>query len=180
MDGQQYIKTGKLCDIVQAIPESAPSNEVAIVIQRLSDGFSWNFTNLVFENASNAGAMAFTFDIFWKASFTPPSSGTYIVSIENTDLDVKYAQVLTAVSDTPPSPVTPEAAEVTTQALLSIVIQAIYAKLHNGAVQSYSIGGRNIQYMPLSELEALRKSLASQTQSGKTTGRTYAKFERPI
>ena len=180
MDGQQYIKTGKLCDIVQAIPESAPSNEVAIVIQRLSDSYSWNFTNLAFENASNAGAMTFTFDIFWKANFTPPSSGTYIVSIENTDLDVKYAQVLTAVSDAPPSPVTPEAVEVTPQALLSIVNQAIYAKLSNGAVQSYSISGRNIQYMSLAELEKMRERYIAEIQASKSSGRTYARFRNPI
>lgn len=180
MDSQQYIKTGKFCFIVQAIPESAADNNVTVAIKRLSDGFMWNFTNLVFEDALNTGPMVFTFDIFWKASFTPPTSDTYIISIENTTLDVKYAQVLVAVSDSIPSPVVPEQGEVSPEALLAIVTQAMYARSNNGAVASYSIDGRNIQYMELSELDALRKSLAAQTQSGKTTGRTYAKFERPI
>ncbi|MDD5449659.1 MAG: hypothetical protein PHO42_03570 [Candidatus Omnitrophica bacterium] len=180
MDTQQYIKTGKLCSIIQAIPESAADNNVVISIKRLSDGFMWNFTDLVFEDAVNSGPMVFTFDIFWKAEFTPPTSDTYIVSIENSNLDVKYAQILVAVSDSIPSPVVPEPGEVSAEALLAIVNQAIYARLNNGAVASYSIGGRNIQYMPLSELEALRKSLLAQTQSAKSSGRTYAKFERPI
>ena len=66
----------------------------------------------------------------------------------------------------------------TTQEMLEKVELAIMARLNGGAVQSYSIGGRNLQYMQLPELEKMRDKLIRQSNpSGGTT--TYASFGRP-
>ena len=43
------------------------------------------------------------------------------------------------------------------QEMLDNVENAINARMTGGAVQSYSIGGKNLQYMLLSELRAWRK-----------------------
>jgi len=67
----------------------------------------------------------------------------------------------------------------TTQEMLEKVELAIMARLNGGAVQSYSIGGRNLQYMQLPELEKMRDKLIRQlSPSGGTT--TYASFGRPL
>jgi hypothetical protein len=60
--------------------------------------------------------------------------------------------------------------------LLDKVEAAITARLDGGAVQSYSIGGRNIQYIGLSELIKLRDELRRNlsVSGGKTT---YAEFK---
>jgi len=116
MDNLQYIKVNSLHWIVQAIPESVTGNTVSVVIKRLSDGYTWHFTSLVFQNAENSGSMTFVSDILWKQSFTPPTEDTYIVTINNETLDVKYIQVLKAVGQPAPSGMT--GAELTTLANL--------------------------------------------------------------
>jgi len=64
------------------------------------------------------------------------------------------------------------------QEMLDNVENAINARMTGGAVQSYSIGGKNLQYMLLSELRAWRKQLKCEiAESGGTT--TYAKFDKP-
>jgi hypothetical protein len=64
--------------------------------------------------------------------------------------------------------------------LLAAVEAAIAARLAGGAVQSYTMpGGRNIQYMTLSELRALRKELQAEVANTSSSGgRTYASFDR--
>ena len=66
----------------------------------------------------------------------------------------------------------------TKQEMLDNVDNAINARLNGGAVQAYSIGGRNIQYIPLSELMKLRDQLRREvsTSGGSTT---YAGFGSP-
>ena len=66
----------------------------------------------------------------------------------------------------------------TTQEMIENVENAINARMTGGAVQSYSIGGRNIQYMPLDQLKKLRKELKSEITSSKQRT-TYAKFDNP-
>ena len=62
--------------------------------------------------------------------------------------------------------------------MLENVENAINARLTGGAVQSYSIGGRNIQYAPLSDLYKLRDQLRREIAgSGGTT--TYVSFGNP-
>jgi len=66
----------------------------------------------------------------------------------------------------------------TKQEILDNVELAINARLTGGAVQSYSIGGRNIQYISLSELLKLRDKLRQEIAGAKGTT-TYAKFDNP-
>ena len=70
---------------------------------------------------------------------------------------------------------------VSAQVMLDNIEAAINARLTGGAVQSYSIGGRNLQYISLSELrqmrDQLKREVASQTPNG---ARTYAKFTDPV
>jgi len=66
------------------------------------------------------------------------------------------------------------------QTLLDNVESAIDTRLTGGAIQSYSIGNRNLQYMTLSELTKLRDQLKAEiaAEQGMST-RTYVQFERP-
>ena len=70
---------------------------------------------------------------------------------------------------------------VSAQVMLDNIEAAINARLTGGAVQSYSIGGRNLQYISLSELrqmrDQLKREVASQTPNG---ARNYASFKNPI
>lgn len=106
MDNLQYIKVGALNWIVQAIPECANDDTVVVEIRRLSDGYTWNFTTTAFTSAGTTGNMTFVNDILWKQSFTPPTEDTYIVTITDSTLDVKYVQVLKAVGAVAQSGVT--------------------------------------------------------------------------
>lgn len=47
-----------------------------------------------------------------------------------------------------------------TQAMLDLVDAAITARLSGGAVQSYSVGGRNLKYISIEELTKLRDKIA--------------------
>jgi hypothetical protein len=66
----------------------------------------------------------------------------------------------------------------TKQEMLDNVETAINTRMTGGTVQSYSIGGRNLQYISLSELLKLRDQLRREIAAGKDTT-TYAKFENP-
>ncbi|MBI5147757.1 MAG: hypothetical protein HZA37_01235 [Parcubacteria group bacterium] len=68
---------------------------------------------------------------------------------------------------------------VSKQELLDKVEAAIDARLSGGAVQSYSIGGRNLQYVTLEDLKRLRAELKREIASAQGGGRTYAKFTDP-
>jgi len=62
--------------------------------------------------------------------------------------------------------------------MIENVEKAINARLTGGAVQSYSIGGRNLQYITLTELTKLRDQLRREVSAaGGTT--TYAGFRDP-
>jgi len=67
----------------------------------------------------------------------------------------------------------------TTQEMLDAVNAAINARLTGGAVASYSINGRNIQYIPLSELRDLKKELQAQVSAEKGGVRTFVSFKNP-
>jgi len=65
------------------------------------------------------------------------------------------------------------------EVMLENVEIAINARITGGAVQAYSIGGRNLQYVPLSDLYKLRDQLKREIAgSGGTT--TYASFGNPV
>ena len=83
----------------------------------------------------------------------------------------------TPVTETTPAPVVP-ALSTTPEDMLAAVNQAIAANLAGGAVQSYSIGGRNIQKATLAELWKMRDDLTRLIGAQKGGGRTYTKFTR--
>lgn len=63
--------------------------------------------------------------------------------------------------------------------LLAAVNTAIAAILDGGAVQSYTIGNRNLQRMSLGDLLKFRDQLRTEIAASHTSGgRTYAKFDR--
>lgn len=66
----------------------------------------------------------------------------------------------------------------TKQEMLEVLETAINTKMAGGMVQSYSIGGRNIQYERLSELLKMRKQLQNEISAGRNRT-SYAKFENP-
>ncbi len=70
---------------------------------------------------------------------------------------------------------------VSIQTMLDNVEAAINARLAGGAVQSYTIGGRNIQYCSLKELydirNLIRKELNNSTPGSSTN---YASFKDPV
>ncbi|MEI8350084.1 MAG: hypothetical protein WCI77_08010 [Candidatus Omnitrophota bacterium] len=68
----------------------------------------------------------------------------------------------------------------TKQEMLDSVETAIKAITDGGAVQSYSIGGRNIQRMSIIELMSLRDKLKKEIASDQGVNtRTYASFKDP-
>ena len=66
----------------------------------------------------------------------------------------------------------------TVREMLDNVNKAIDAITSGGAVQSYSIGGRNIQKIPLSELLKLRQVLKQEVKAGRGST-TYVRFDNP-
>ena len=66
----------------------------------------------------------------------------------------------------------------TNQEMLDNLNTAINARMTGGAIQSYSIGGRNLQYISLSELLKLRDQLRREIAGGRNKT-TYARFENP-
>lgn len=66
----------------------------------------------------------------------------------------------------------------TKQELLDNVETAINARLTGGAVHSYTIGDRNLQYISLNELIRLRDKLRREI-AGSQTRNSYAKFDKP-
>jgi hypothetical protein len=67
----------------------------------------------------------------------------------------------------------------TKQEMLKNVEIAINARMTGGAVQSYSIGGRNLQYITLAELIKLRDTLRQEVKSA-SSRTSYARFDNPI
>lgn len=111
-----------------------------------------------------ATAIATAKTIYDKWYFTPASGAT---EITRTNTCIVWETAAAAGEVT---------LETTDAALLAAVKQAIAARLNGGAVQSYSIGGRNLQYCTLVELWKLRRDLEKKINNAAGSGRTYAKF----
>ena len=67
----------------------------------------------------------------------------------------------------------------TNQEMLDAVNDAIQAHVTGGAIQSYSIDGRNLARTPLPDLMKLRSQLQAEVASGKGT-RNYVSFRKPL
>jgi hypothetical protein len=66
----------------------------------------------------------------------------------------------------------------TRQEMLDAVNTAIQAKMVGGAVQSYSVNGRNLQSMPLSELMKWRDQLQKEISVSFGPADNYAGFSK--
>lgn len=66
----------------------------------------------------------------------------------------------------------------TKQEMLTAVETAIHNKMTGGAVQSYRIGDKNIQYYSLQELRDLRTQLQQEIASERGS-RNYVTFKNP-
>lgn len=66
----------------------------------------------------------------------------------------------------------------TAQEILDALDTAVKARLDGGAVGSYSIGGRNIQYMPLDQLMRMRDKYKAEVAATQDR-RSYVEFEDP-
>ena len=66
----------------------------------------------------------------------------------------------------------------TKQEMLDAIDTAIYNKMTGGAVQEYTIGDRNIQYMSLKHLQQFRDQIKREISAGKNST-TFATFGRP-
>jgi hypothetical protein len=147
------------------VPESKSTDTITYEIRKGSDGSIFAF-----------GVPTFVGGISWKVTFTPAVVGeVYIVEVTNSTLDVKYQQEFRAVSAISTSSM--PSAVPTVQEMLDLIQKAIYAKINNEAIQSYSINGRNIQYMSLSELQSLEMYYTKKLACSSGITRTYAEFE---
>ena len=69
---------------------------------------------------------------------------------------------------------------VSAQDILDALESAILARMTGGAVNAYTINGRNLQYMTLKEMQDFRDRLKREIASGTPGGTTtYASFESP-
>ena len=66
----------------------------------------------------------------------------------------------------------------TKEEMLENIEIAINALMTGGAVQSYSIGGRSVQKIPLSELQRMRKELKDEIAARKDRT-TYVRLDNP-
>lgn len=70
--------------------------------------------------------------------------------------------------------------DTTNQGLLTAVRNAIAARLNGGAIQAYTLpSGRNIQYVPLTDLIELERHYAARVLAESGGGTAYVEFERP-
>lgn len=173
------VKANELWTIIQGIPESQPADSVTIKIIRLADSYTWNFNTSRFELGSAIGTMLNVSGIVWKQTFTPPAAGTYLVIIDDTTLDAQHYQTIVAYAEVVEEE-SVDSTPVTAASLLTLVETAISNRLAGGAVQSYSISGRNIQYMSLDELFKTRDRLKREASASRGSATTYARFSSPI
>lgn len=163
-----YIQVNKAHTEVIGIPESQSSDVVTFQIFRASDNSLFASGNAVYVGGFN-----------WKLSFTPTALDVYAIDVYDQVLDMTYSRSLQAVSSATLSQPVGGDETPTTAELIVLIDKAIGARLKGGAVQSYSIGGRNLQYMTLSELRSLRADLNKEIAAQNGGGRTYAKFVNP-
>lgn len=158
----ETITTGQQYTAVFSIKESAGSDVVTFVIFRASNGAAVLSGNAQYVAGSS-----------WKVLFTPTVDDVYIAEVFDETLDVKYAESFRAISA---GAAGMEETVYTTAQMLDQVNAAISARLKGGAVASYSINGRNIQYMTMPDLLALKRDLVKQLAAEKGGARNYAKF----
>ncbi len=163
-----YIQINKAHTEVIGIPESQSGHVVTFQVFKASD-------NSVFAS----GTAVYVGGLNWKFSFTPNVLDVYAIDVYNQNLDTTYSRSVQAVSSVTLSQPVDDEETPTASALIDLIDKAIATRLRGGAVQSYSIGGRNLQYMTITELRNLRTDLSKQIAAQNGGGRNYAKFVDP-
>ena len=168
-EDMDYIILNQAFTAVIEIPESLNTNTVTYVIYKASDG-----------SVFASGSMTFVAGINWKVAFTPLTENeTYIVEVNNATLEVKYSRNFRCVRNVTMTASVTTTVAATDAEMLVKVNEAITAHLNGGAVQSYSIGGRNLQRCTLTELWDLRRKFEKMISDAAGGGRSYAKFVHP-
>ena len=163
-----YIQVNKTHTEVIGIPESQSNHTVTFQIFKASD-------NTLFAS----GVAIYVGGLNWKVSFTPTFLDVYAVDVYNQDLDVTYSRSFQAASSVTLSQPVEDEETPTTEELIELIDKALATRLRGGAVQAYTIGGRNLQYMSPEQLSKLRSDLVKQLAAQKGGGRNYAKFVDP-
>ncbi len=163
-----YITINEACVAVIEIPESKNSDTVTYAIYKASDSSTFA-----------SGNASFVAGINWKITFTPLLEDTYIVEVYNSTLDVKYSKNFKAVRNASMTASIPAVTALTDAQMIVKINEAITARLNGGAVQSYSIGGRNIQYMSLNDLLKLRRELEQSISNAAGGARNFVTFVDP-
>ena len=145
---------------IVAVLESQSTDTVTYTIYKASDG-----------SIFAQGSCVYVAGINWKVAFTPLTFDVFIVEVKDQTLDVVYSQSFQVEAEE-------DDAEPTTQELLTSINKAIKARLSGGAVQAYSIGGRNLQYMSIKELYDLRDKLRMEVNAQKGPARNVGGFRR--
>ncbi len=105
--------------------------------------------------------------IYDKWYFTPAIGAT---AITKTNTCVVWATAAEAGTET---------LSTDNASLLTAVNNAIAARLNGGAVDSYTIGGRDLKYIPLADLFKMRDNLRREIAAGAGGARNYISFRRP-
>lgn len=163
-----YITINQAFIAVIEIPESQNTDTVIYTIYKASNG-----------SVFASGSATFIAGINWKVVFTPNTEDTYIVEIYNQTLDIKYSKSFVSVRNATMTASITAITAATNAQMLEKVNLAITARLNGGAVQSYSINGRNIQYATLDELWKLRRELETAIGIEKGGGRNFVTFVNP-
>jgi hypothetical protein len=164
----QYITVNVAFTAVLRIPESQSGDTVTYVIYKASDGTTFASGSATFLAGNN-----------WKVSFTPSSTDeTYVLEITDSTLDRVVSEQYKAT--TAPVVTTTPVSGTDAASLLTAVNNAILARMNGGAVQSYTIGNRNLQYMTLAELRKFRTELQAEVNLDQPLGSTnFATFGDP-
>lgn len=164
-----YITVNESFSAALRLPDSANGNAVTYVIYKTSDG-----------SVFATGSAAFIASEYWRVTFTPTSlNETYIVHLIDSTADRTVSQHYKAVASAVATTV--DTTDTDNAALLAQVNAAIRDRLNGGGTQMYTIGGRTVQYISLSELMKWRDQLRREINSALSPNdtQTHAKFMRP-
>lgn len=90
MDSTLYGTINQAVTFLQAIPQSSSGDTVTVDIRKQSNGYYWNFSTTAFQVGSASGSMTYQSGEWWRQSFTPDAAGIYLITVNNSTLDVKY------------------------------------------------------------------------------------------
>jgi len=148
-----------------ALPTAIEGDTLTYTIYKQSDGSTFA-----------SGSPTYNVGIFWDITFTPTTlSEKYLLEVLDVSGDRVGKEEFEAVGRTVEVP-SEEALDTTAAGMLTAVNTAIAQILAGGAVQSYSIAGRNVQKMTLTELYDIRDRLQQEVNRAIGPARNYASF----